>query len=116
MEKKLNTKHIEDLHRSGITGTNSTVDLRVMRIVSLSACTRVAPHVARKLPDDIHHVNTNASQAVVRTRNRRGGKIVRQLITLEQLIDDLKAQDIELDEAFIDIDDVVQIPEVKEQD
>jgi hypothetical protein len=38
------------------------------------------------------------------------------LITLEQLIDDLKTQDIRLDEAFIDIDDVVQIPEVKDED
>ncbi len=42
-----------------------------MRILHTYYC--VAPHVARKLPDEVHHVNTNTSQVVVRTRNKRGG-------------------------------------------
>ena len=84
-----------------------------MRTVSKSACNCVASYVDPRAAYSVRRVETDVSSAVICTRDRRGGKIVIQLITLEQLIDDLKTQDIELDEAFIDINDVVQIPEVE---
>ena len=41
---------------------------------------------------------------------------MRQLITLERLIDDMQAEGLEPSEVFIDPDDAVQIPEAEDQD
>ncbi len=90
--------------------------IRNLLLVSISACTRVTSHVDLKTASHAHHVYKKLSLATVRTRNKREGNIVRQLITLEQLIDDLEAQDIRLDQAFIDIADVVQMPEIEEEE
>jgi len=41
---------------------------------------------------------------------------MRKLITIEQFIEDIKAEGLETDQVFIDPDDPVQIPEVEDQD
>ena len=40
---------------------------------------------------------------------------MRKLITLEQFIEDIKAEGLETDQVFIDPDDPVQIPEAEDQ-
>lgn len=78
---------------------------------------RVASHVARKLPDDVHHVNTSASQAVVRTRNiKRRLAMPRQLISVLQFIEEAKEQNLDLSQVFLDRDDLAEIPEVEEEE
>jgi hypothetical protein len=41
---------------------------------------------------------------------------MRKLITIEQLLEDIKAEGLEIDQVFIDPDDAVQIPEAEDQD
>lgn len=41
---------------------------------------------------------------------------MRKLITLEQLLEDIKAEGLESDQVFIDPDDAVQIPDLDNED
>ena len=41
---------------------------------------------------------------------------MRKLITLEQFVEDIKAEGLEPDEVFIDRDDAVQIPDLDTED
>ena len=41
---------------------------------------------------------------------------MRKLITIEQFLEDVKAEGLETDQVFIDPDDAVQIPEVEDED
>ncbi len=86
-----------------------------MSIVPKSTCNRVASNVDLKKPT-AHFMYTNLSLASMRKRNLRGGEIMRKLITIEQFIEDFKAEGLETDQVYIDPDDAVQIPEAEDQD
>ena len=41
---------------------------------------------------------------------------MRKLITVEQFVEDLKAEGLETDQVFLDPDEAVQIPEIETED
>ena len=41
---------------------------------------------------------------------------MRKLVTIEQFIEDMKAEGLETDQVYIDPDDAVEIPEAEDQD
>ena len=41
---------------------------------------------------------------------------MRKLITIEQFLEDLKAEDLEISQVYLDPDDPVRIPEIEDQD
>jgi len=82
-----------------------------------SAHNRIASHVDLKASDDTHDVNT-VSPAVIRVRNIKKGKLAmtRQLISVRQLIQDLQEEGLDIDQVFVDPDDVVEVEQEAEEE
>ena len=85
-----------------------------MRIIPV--CNRGASYVDLKTADDARHVDTNVSPAAVRTRNknRRVFAMARRLISIRQLIQDLEEDGLDINQVFVDPEDVAEIPEAEE--
>lgn len=86
-----------------------------MRIVSISACYRVTSHVDLKTADDALYIQTCHWPQYAREIYKEVSE-VRKLITLEQFVEDIKAEGLETDQVFVDPDEVVQIPEIEHED
>ena len=85
--------------------------MRIVRVYN-----RGASYVDLKTADDTHYVGRKVSLVAICTRNKRGGIImVRQLISVRKLIQDLKEEGLDIGEVYLDREDVVEIPEAEEE-